>query len=67
MMTRLARADAAQDVAHGVDADFVEAHLLHLLSDALNDRTFVGALPGNGDQVAQKANHICFQRIGSGS
>ena len=58
--------DPAQDVAHGVDADFIEADLLHLLADALNDGALVGAFGGDGDQVAEKANDIRLVSLGGG-
>src|ERR1019366_6654600 len=59
-------ADAAQDIAHTVDADFIEAGLLHLLADALNDGALVGAFAGDGDQVAEKTNDVRLVGVGGG-
>src|ERR1700688_1697727 len=53
-----AGADAAQDVAHGVYAGLVEAHLFHLLANARDHRPFVRAFGGDGDEVAQEADDI---------
>ena len=62
----LARSDAAQHVAHGVHAHFVEARFLHLLAYALDDGAFVGAFGGDGDQIAEKGNDLSFVRVGGG-
>ena len=59
-------ADAAQDIAHSVDADLIEAGLLHLLADPLNDGALVRAFAGDGDQGAEKANDVRLVRVGSG-
>src|ERR1039457_6460845 len=59
-----ARADAAQDVPHGVDAHLVETHLLHFLANAGHHRALVPAFRRNGDEVAQETHHVAFVRLG---
>ena len=62
----LAGTDAPEDVAHGVDEDFVESNLFHLLADTLDHRTFMAALGGDGDQVAQELHDVGFVGFGQG-
>ena len=42
----LAVADGAQDIAHGIDFDFVEAHLLHFFLDSHDNLLFLAAFAG---------------------
>ena len=62
----LAGADAPEQVAHGIGADLIEAHLLHFPADALDHRLFMAALGGNGNEIAQKADHLRLVGLGEG-
>jgi len=48
------RADVAQDIAHGIDLDPVEARRLHFLLDAPDNLLFLAAFAGQGDEVAEE-------------
>jgi hypothetical protein len=41
-----------------IGADLIEADLFHFMVDALDHRLFMAALSGDGNQVAQKADHL---------
>jgi hypothetical protein len=56
----LAVADAADDVAHGIDAHLVVAELLHLGLDALDDRAFLAAQRLDGNEVLHEAQQGAF-------
>jgi hypothetical protein len=53
----LAAADAAENVSHAVDPDFVESQLLHLALDALDDCAFPAALGRYGTDITKKSEH----------
>ena len=57
-------ADAAEDVAHAVDADFVVAALEHLALDAADDVAFLRADRLDGDEVAEETHDVSFVRAG---
>ena len=59
-----ARTDGADDVAHRVDLDRVEADFLHLFLDALDLRAFLAAFAGKADHVAQEAGHVGLVLLG---
>jgi hypothetical protein len=50
--------DAAEDVAHRVDSDFVVAAVEHLALDAADDVAFLGADGLDGDEVAEEAGDV---------
>ena len=60
----LAMADGADDVAHRVDLDGVEADGLHLLLDALDDLALLAAFAGDAHHVAQEAGHVRLVGLG---
>ncbi|MPM68902.1 hypothetical protein SDC9_115837 [bioreactor metagenome] len=60
----LARTHIPQDVAHGIDDDFVKAHLLHLGFNTLHVSFFAGALTGDGNQVPEKPCHVRLKAFG---
>jgi hypothetical protein len=61
LLTLARFADLAQQVAQAIDPDFVErARVFHFLLDAFDDGSFLGGLGGDGDHVAQEADHGLF-------
>ena len=61
----LALADAADDVAEAVNADVVEADLLHLLLDDGDDLLFPGGEGWGADKVGEKARGVFLHRLGA--
>ena len=57
-------ADAAENVAHRIDADFVVAAGLHLGLDAPDDGTLLCAERLDGDQIPEEADQIAFVEAG---
>ena len=53
-------ADAAEDVAHRIDADLVVAAGLHLGLDAADDVALLGAERLDGDEIAEEADETAF-------
>jgi hypothetical protein len=51
-------ADTPQDVAHRVAAHLVKAEFSHARPDRIANRADLAVVAGNGDDVAQKLDHL---------
>ncbi len=54
-------ADAADDAAESVNADFVKSDFLHLVFDHLNHSRFLARMGGSGDQFHEETDDFIFQ------
>src|SRR5579872_1789183 len=48
----------AEDIAHAIESNIVESEAAHPLGACLADRTDLGIVAGNADQIPQEVDHV---------